>query len=680
MTAETQPRSLTVTIAGTSWSEYLVDLTVSFDSYSQGSGLILKHGTLRLCNIRGGRTLDPRIQSSFNVGDTLTIVWNGSLHPIAGSMRILAPPSVDLIDDSLPAIEGNFIVSIPIGCNLAYWKTNEADDDKTGVTLGNPLGLEVAVANLIRASSPSESKAISISSADYDLEFSYSKNGGSFIDLAGEFWYASKSQYPSALYCNQSGTIVSKNIQISGLGYSTFILLGTNDREYLPQLDSSFAPGIVRIAGVKRNVTDTTLGFPYTDGSIEHSQAPVVELSKVETTYNRGDNRSNGYNIDGTIAGTIRNYRYFDKEAFSLSKNIPRPPKLSYFNSTIIESKLLGIVDSREFDAQFYSNPDRLVYTVNAKFSNAKAMYPSGWEDIGDNAFKNSVIKYANVLYPSEITIVQFKFNGDFISERTTSVFSNLFLIDRNADFETEFDFAFAEGMFEPRGIMLLKQQTIEKWKRLNNRYLLSVTSSVPRIVNNPAYVSELTDAAQARNDRYLLQSKLTRSQIRNQEPPSITYWSGKYTIEEENLGSSVTFGTGSNNKEIALQMPFVFAKSQLDFYAKIEGGITNGRQNQYLVECQPSLFSAITEPLSPVAVTEPSQRSFFLADALTWYHTANEDYVGFAGIYTGSSGSTSATFPSQFPQNQIVSDDLEAAIGLAGTIRQEVVTGVLHD
>ena len=305
-------------------------------------------------------------------------------------------------------------------------------------------------------------------------------------------------------------------------------------------------------------------------------------------------------------------------------------------------------------------------------------MFPVGWEDAGDDDFKRTVLNTAPDLHPSEATIVEYKFRGNEISERTTIVLSNLFLVDRNADFETEFDFAFTEGS-RRNGKMLLKQKTIEKWTRLNDRYLLSVTSSAPRIVNDPAYVSKLTNEVQARNDRYLLQSKLTRQQVRNQEPPAITYWSGTYTIEEENLSSSVTFGSGTNSKELSIQMPFLFNKSQLDSYAKIEGEIINGRQYQHLIECDPSLFSTVTEPMTGVRVVEPTENKFFLCDALTWYHSQYEDYVGFAGIYVGS-GVTGSTFPGQKPQAIVGNDGIAATIGLTGTITQDVVTGAIYD
>jgi len=700
MVAATQARTLTVGIKRNTpssvtvdWSQEFLDLTIGFESYSQGTGLILKRGTIRLCNIKDGtKILDPRSQSDFDVGARVYVDWNGSDHPLAGELRILAPPSVDLIDDSLPAIEGNYIISIPVGCNLAYWRSNEVDDDKTGVTLGNPLAISTVVTNLINAASPNDSKVISIGfGSSFNMGFPYSKNGGSYIDLAGEIAYCAgrpptpDDQTPLKipfLYCD-----IQNYIQNSFLyrdiarTFPTTITLGTNDREYLPQIDSSFSPGIVRISGVKRNVIDTTADYPFTDIVKEYSESPVELLSAVATSYYKEDNGSLAYQFD-------RLYRvYFQSTGSTSGLSLPlfSPPKTKVvglenrytYNATFANEYIGTDLSSVTVLGEFYKD-EKLTYTIDAKFVISQTMFPDGWEDVGDDDFQKVVLNNSETLHPSEVTIVSYKFNGDEISERTTLVCSNLFLIDRNADFETEFAFAFTEGS-RLNGRMLLKQRTIEKWTRVKDRYLLSTTTSVPKIVNDPNYVSEQEDVGLARNDRYLLQSKLTRTKERELEPPAITYWSGKYTIEEENLSSSVTFGTGTNSKELSIQMPFVFDESQLDSYAKIEGEIINGRQYQHLIECDPSLFATVTEPMTGIKVIEPTGNKFFLCDALTWYHSQYEDYVGFAGIYVGS-GITGSTFPGQKPQAIVGNEDIEATIGLTGTIAQDVLVGSIYD
>ena len=55
---------------------------------------------------------------------------------------------------------------------------------------------------------------------------------------------------------------------------------------------------------------------------------------------------------------------------------------------------------------------------------------------------------------------------------------------------------------------------------------------------------------------------------------------------------------------------------------------------------------TTLTAPLPNVTVIEPTANRYFLADSLTWFHTATEAYVAFAGILVGSSdtGGTSVT------------------------------------
>lgn len=692
MVAATQARTLTVGIKRNTpssvtvdWSQEFLDLTIGFESYSQGTGLILKKGTIRFCNIENGtKTLDPRLQGDFDVGSKVYIDWNGSAHPLAGELRILAPPSVELINDDLPAIEGNYIVSIPVGCNLAYWRSNETDDDKTGVTLGNPLAISTVVTNLISAASPNDSKYLSIGfGSSYSMGFPYSKNGGSYIDLAGELAYSATGtpEYVPFLYCNEQNHINSAFVKTRLATFPTTITLGTNDREYLPQIDSSFSPGIIRISGVKRNVIDTTADYPFTDIVKEYSGSPVELLSEVRTSYYKEDDGALAYQFN-------RLFRpYFQSTSLNSSSSLflflpPRTKVIGLedrytYNATFIEEYIGENLSSITISGQFYKD-EKLTYTIDAKFVISQTMFPDGWEDVGDDDFQKVVLNNSETLHPSEVTIVSYKFNGNKISERVTTVFSNLFLIDRNADFETEFAFAFTDG-YRLNGTLLLKQRTIEKWTRLKDRYLLSTTTSVPRIVNDPNYVSEEENAGVARNDRYLLQSKFTKTREKELEPPAITYWSGKYTIEEENLSSSVTFGTGTNSKELSLQMPFVFDKSQLDSYAKIEGEIVNGRQYQHLIECAPNLFTTVTKPMTGVRVVEPTGNKFFLCDALTWYHSQYEDYVGFAGIYVGSGG-VGSTVPNQKPQAITGNEDIVVTIGLTGTITQDVVAGFIYD
>ena len=89
---------------------------------------------------------------------------------------------------------------------------------------------------------------------------------------------------------------------------------------------------------------------------------------------------------------------------------------------------------------------------------------------------------------------------------------------------------------------------------------------------------------------------------------------------------------------------------TQPDRFAQIEGQIINGRQYQHIIEAQPSLFTSIEKPLALFRVIEPSKQRFFLCDSLTWFHSATEAYVAFAGILVGSATNIAVQFPTDYP------------------------------
>ena len=82
MVAATQARAIGLTINSVDYSQYLGKLDIGFDSYSQGTGLVLKKGSLTIANIRGGIAIDPRDNNDFATGNIVTITWNGSPHRI----------------------------------------------------------------------------------------------------------------------------------------------------------------------------------------------------------------------------------------------------------------------------------------------------------------------------------------------------------------------------------------------------------------------------------------------------------------------------------------------------------------------------------------------------------------------------------------------------------------------
>ena len=72
MTAQTQAQALTITIDGTSYTNYLAELNIGFESWGS-RGVIKKTGEIALVSISGGVSLDPRDNSDFDTGINVTV-------------------------------------------------------------------------------------------------------------------------------------------------------------------------------------------------------------------------------------------------------------------------------------------------------------------------------------------------------------------------------------------------------------------------------------------------------------------------------------------------------------------------------------------------------------------------------------------------------------------------------
>ena len=704
MVAATQAQSLTITINGNDWSQNLVSFEIGFESYQQGTGLILKKGSLVLCNIRGdSRAIDPIDQNDFAVGNTVSVKLPGSVaHPLGNSLKILAPPEVSPINSGIPEVEGNLIVSIPVGCNLSFFRTKEFDDDKTGVTLGTFTTVSTIVSRLLSASGvPGE---YSISATAY-AGWPYSKNGGSFVDLAGEYVYAGSRINPVCLYCNSSNSVISQDIKFLGTTFSDAIItLGTNDRAYQRQLDLDSAPGTVNISGVARFVQDITEEYPYVD-TVTRSDG-----TKTVTT--------NYYENSGTIP--VKDLFLFS--AYGVAVSFPsRTGQLNDFAGTnlytyegyvTIESQsfLSGappVQAGKEYQFSFYDKNGYLNYEIKSRHVKAVNLYPSGWESLegGDNDdIYVAATNYQNTIVLSEVAITTYKVDGNIVTGKTSIALSNLFLVDPAADFAENFPWAFnraripgviyarplADESLTPQNLAL-KKEARELWTKRGLRWIYSTTERAAAIVNNPALFDESFENKLAVSIKPKI-SLSTTVNARDTQPPSPVLWGGRFQVKEEQITGSSVFGSGNNAKNYNIQSPFWFPlyssqtvtdeeiqiaiqNNQFDVFAKIEGQIINGRQYQYLIECDPSLFETIDSPLAGVTVVEPTKKRYFLTDALTWYHTATETYVAFAGIFAGSS-STGSTAPNTYPNLLIAAPVPTAAIDIAGVAFIDTITG----
>ncbi|MGA0199792.1 MAG: hypothetical protein ACO3NK_11865, partial [Prochlorotrichaceae cyanobacterium] len=241
MIAAVAAQSLTITVNGTDYSQYLVDFSIGFESWSAGKGLLRKDGSLKLCAIKDGVSIDPRDNADFSPGNIVTV----ASHPLGGSLLVLAPPSVEAINQAVPISASNMIITIPVGCRLSFLKTNEPDDDESGVEFGVGTPTDEVIESLLYAAGaePGQVDFGDLAGLEIDeIEYPIQKQGGGYVDLAGELFYCTKPG--GFLYCNSNNIINGRSLSLLTAGI-VGIELGVNDRSYTPQIDGTLPPSEV---------------------------------------------------------------------------------------------------------------------------------------------------------------------------------------------------------------------------------------------------------------------------------------------------------------------------------------------------------------------------------------------------------------------------------------------------
>ena len=686
----TKAKPITLLINSVDYSQYLIKAEVGYDSYSQGTGLILKKGSITIASISGGRALDPRDNNDFQVGNIVNIYYNVSLasptapHPIATVTRILAPPSVSPIESDLPVLEGNLLLEIPIGCELAYFKTKQADAEATGVTYGNPLNAQNVIRNLLLKAGISGASIETSSIARFNIDFPYNKNGGSFIDLAGEFAYSTSEYFlnPSVLYCDRNNIIREKLIKVKTATYPLTITLGLNDREYLPQIDQSIAPGIVNISGIKREVVDNTSEYPFTSSGITAASG-ITTI--VQTTHYKNlredDTISNNPAPIGQYIPNVRLDFSARTEGFlrSLRKNYV------YLGSVTITTTN-GSVTGQEILFTFFSN-GRLSYTLSINWAPIGSFYNFSDSEI--------FLWWRKQLICSQYVYVGYSYSADeLVTLKETLTFKAPGVVNKSREtFNSDTEVNTLHIAFFRENVVRLTNVRRESWATKGKDFVYSESNYNAAGLDNP----QIED-----DDEFfkLVPGRKTTTTNRETSIPATEYAEDPYSETESIINSSVTFGKGTNVKQYDIQLPFAWTDAQLDAIGIVEGTIINGRQYQYLIECDPDLLESYQEPLFGLRVIEPTKLRYFLCDALSWVHTDTEDYVGMAGIYMGSRSSSisvsqvsstsaavlrsiidalEASIPMTVSQSMIGVQESSGSIVFGGHSIQSICTGVCY-
>ena len=631
MVAAVGAQSLTITVNGTDYSQYLVDFSIGFESWSAGKGLLRKDGNLKLCAIRGGSTLDPRDNADFSPGNIVTVARGKRitffdalpLHPLGGSLLVLAPPSVEAINQAAPISASNMIITIPVGCRLSFLKTNEPDDDKSGVEFGVGTPTDEVIASLLYAAGaePGQVDFGDLAALEIDeIEYPIQKQGGGYLDLAGELFYCTKPG--GFLYCNSNNIINGRSLSKLTAGI-VGIELGEDDRSYTPQIDGTLPPSEVHAVGVRKRIgrQDTCSISRYEIPDILRQETEVCKFEAGEyfTSFNLPP-KGNPPGVQGRLVTRINTGSSRTIRSTSETREyLARPNGNRYWGMT-----------NKTFNLRVF-NGENVWSEYNEEYSTRGKISPELTEETPENS------DYEYVLELARVDFTEYRYDADEnLKEQVIQEWLCKVTIAPDNFSDPEDDEAYELSM---------SRDYQSRWKREGPLWTQEVIERKARSIVEQGFIESSRNAGKSSFDMISTPDSVTRiSDNGDTIPPKPETWQPLIYEEEDQLESIAEFSSSVINifvptkkNRVILTVPYAFTEEQLQSLAQLEGEIMWGRAYQYLIECQPSLFQSTTAPLPLVNVTGDSTSTrMFLADAIQWYHTRSEAYVGFAGIYLG--------------------------------------------
>jgi hypothetical protein len=594
MPAQTQAQTLSITINGTSYSQYLVELTIGFESWQLGSGLIRKTGQISLTSISGGVNLDPRDNNDFEPGKEVTV----SGHPLAGKLLVLSPPTIEPLLSDIPATSGNIVVNIPVGCALAYYEANEPDDDKSGITLGTSTPAATVIESLLTAAGVTNIGTIT--TGEFWFDYPIQKQGGGFVSMAGEVAHSCGPM--GFLYCDSTNTVQIGILNLDASS-SLSVVLGSDDREYLPQLDGSIPPGTVQAVGIRRRVK--------TSSACTVSRYEESDVIKQKSEVCKYEGVSVRISIMPVIVIVATNVDYIGS-ASETKEYVGRVWRQTGITRT----------------SQFYGG-GVLFFEVEEQHSIRNNIAP----DLVAASDNPDTYGYAMELSRIAITIYQYG-SGRVVKAISEQVWLPRVTIAPDDNTDPTDASAWSLNLAE-------KKRT--EWSRIGEMWTERVSAVQARGLANPDFVESDESPGLTYYDLITTSASGTKiSSTGNTTPPRAESWTPLTYEEEDQLEAEAKFS--ASRQRLVVRVPYAFTVAQMQSIAQAEGEIVWGRAYQYLVECEPSIFSSQQSPLPIVRVLGAGENRIFLADAIQWQHTQTEDWVAFAGIYLGGSGGSTTT------------------------------------
>jgi hypothetical protein len=590
----------------------------------------------------------PTAAASWAAGALVTFrIANSSgtlvYHPLSGQqLFILKPPSPP---------SGN-ILSLEVGCILAYQDQRTADRDVSGVEIGTNTDRDEIVRRVLTDAGIS---SFSIPELPYPFNTPVQKTGGSAVKLAGDLVGAVKH----VLYCNASGTVVAAPIDLAGTAIAT-LTIGQDESAFDP-VDGSSIPTVTEltISGVCQ-VPDRG-NYPIlspTEKYINYKNADFS--SQFRVLVNRGTEEIQSENYSAAFS----EIHYFQLEVVG---GVTVLSEGDYFIVTLQES--FNYFDSknrlsRTILKRYKRLTQRIPFTLNVTFLTP---FIENYREVVDYDYNDAIGAIAEVTTPI--------FNGDVLVDSTGA---ELRATSRSSVAYERFDTFWKKSTTTESNF----EETVFRGDIRRN---LNINGTIVEVIGcadelEPPFIENTTDSILKNDD--------------STRPPSITYSEAVKTknIEITSVVNALPLaGVPSKEKMQPITVDWLVSGDQAYEYGQLEIVLMNGRkQCRFMVTALTDELLAL-RPRARIDIIFNSILYRCLVDAITFSQDLTRRTIGFMCdvISTSPVATPSTVYQVIKPINSIrgliaidaiVTGNIIQTFDTGSIIIDAVVTGVLAE
>ena len=633
MAANLRAKIFTLSIGGVDWTDYCIDAVLQREPLDLESGLIRTTAEF---------TLDVSELSPLPSWRNDPAQWSRGVQVIFrcyNSANVLITPSMGILyilREPKQASISNPQMKIECGCLLTFKDVDEPDNDYSGVDTGTLTDRDEIIANILTSAGITPS----LTAIAYPLDYPIPKNGGSFVQQAGELAAASLNvlyQYSADVMGVPTESTVNKEVDILPGAALFSLTIGQDESEWEPDEASETPPDTVAVSSVSYTVNDK----PYTE-----------TIEEVEGEDGDG-------NIIVASRTTVRTYAY-------------DPATVSERTETIIESLKFDISTGPLYPEEYYDlvvssvSDDINYYDGTGKLIRQTCTTQKTWEELG--LIDVYVVGFFTIDGYGEsrweLAIEQqsetfYYYNGLQLSRLQTVVKRY-----RKSVVDGTLFFVTAQNKTD----LVTVSEVTSAWTQLSGtRWLYSQSSKIPFILTGSPrlLINWLSDA-----ELFELKKQPGKTYIADDgsaDPPATT-WLNINELNEVPYEATVTFSPNRDRSK-TISIAHATGINQLREFANVYTGILWGRRFGWSVGMPITDALLSSNVLERVDVTDGNTIYRLLIDGLTLAFNSTEAYAAFSGIEIGTATVATPSVVSQLYE-MITTARVTATATASGTCR----------